>query len=63
MDGKFSAFKQGDTNCVVQNLARKFKEESQQRLAKIANGKDPRYKNGKTLLPEYQLAELPGFVD
>jgi len=53
MDGQFRSFRQGDENCVVQSLARKFKEEAQQRLAKIANGADPRYKNGKTLLPEY----------
>lgn len=47
MNGKFLAFKQGDENCVVQNLARKFKEDAQLRLAKIANGKHPAYKNGK----------------
>jgi len=54
MDGQFRSFRQGDENCVVQSLARKFKEDAQQRLARIANGADPRYKNGKTLLPEYQ---------
>jgi len=47
MDGQFKAFKQGDDNCVVQSLARKFKEEAQLRLARITNGKDPVYKNGK----------------
>jgi len=47
MDGQFKAFKQGDSTCVVSNLARKFKEEAQLRLARIANGKDPAYKNGK----------------
>lgn len=47
MDGEFKSFKVGDTNCVVQNLARKFKEEAQLRLARITNGADPKYKNGK----------------
>lgn len=46
LDGEFKSFKQGDENCVVQNLARRFKEDAQLRLARIANGVDPKYKNG-----------------
>lgn len=54
MDGQFHSIKQGDANCVVQNLARKFKEDAQLRLARISNGADPKHKNGKKLLAEYQ---------
>jgi len=46
MDGQFKAFKQGDNTCVVQSLARKFKEDAQLRLARIANNSHPEYKNG-----------------
>lgn len=43
MDGEFKALKVGDKNCVVQNLAQKFKEECQLRLARIQNGVHPDY--------------------
>lgn len=52
MDGKFAAFVQGDETCVVQNLARKFKEEAQMRLARIANGADPAFCNGNPKVSE-----------
>ena len=46
MDGQFNAFKQGDEYCVVQQLARKFKEDLILNRAKIQNNSHPRYKNG-----------------
>jgi hypothetical protein len=46
VDGQFKAFKQGDDTCVVQNLARKFKEDAQLKLARIANNSHPLYRNG-----------------
>jgi hypothetical protein len=46
MDGEFKSLKVGDSRCVVQNLARKFKEDAQLRLARIQNGAHPDYKNG-----------------
>ncbi len=46
MDGQFKAFKQGDKTCVVQDLARRFKEDAILRLARIANNSHPDYKNG-----------------
>lgn len=46
MDGSFKAFKKGDKTCVVQDLARKFKEDAILRLALITNNAHPDYKNG-----------------
>lgn len=46
MDGEFKSFKVGDEACVVQNLAKRFKEDAEIRLAKISNGADPEYRNG-----------------
>lgn len=46
MNGSFKAFKQGDKNCVVEDLIRKFREDAQLRLARIANNSHPAYKNG-----------------
>lgn len=46
MDGEFKSFKVGDENCIVQNLAREFKKDAELRLAKIANGADPKFRNG-----------------
>ncbi len=37
VDGKFQALKQGDQYCVVQDLARKFKEDAILRLARATN--------------------------
>lgn len=46
MDGQFKALKRGNKTCVVQALADKFREDRQLKLARIANGKEPQYKNG-----------------
>lgn len=46
MDGQFKALKKGNKTCVVQALADKFREARQLKLARIANGADPKYKNG-----------------
>ena len=46
MDGQFKSLTVGSETCVVQTLARKFKEDAQLRLARIANGAHPDYKNG-----------------
>lgn len=46
MDGKFQALKVGDKDCVVQQLAQRFKDDAKLRLAKIANGSDPAFRNG-----------------
>ena len=46
MDGAFKAFIKQNGTCVVEDFARKHREDCQLRLAKIANGADPKYKNG-----------------
>lgn len=46
MDGAFQSLKVGGKYCVVEDAARKFKEEAQIRLANIAYGRDPEYING-----------------
>jgi hypothetical protein len=54
MDGAYQAFVTKFGADVVADFSRKHREAAQQRLARIANGKDPRYTNGKELLAEYQ---------
>ncbi len=46
MDGAFQSFKVGNKTCVVQELARKFREDRVLKLARIANGKEPSHVNG-----------------
>lgn len=48
MDGAFKAFIRSHGTDVVENFARKHREDCQLRLARIANGADPKYKNGKS---------------
>lgn len=55
VDGIFNSLRADGKFCVVADFARKHREAAQQRLARIANGADPRYTNGKELLAEYQL--------
>lgn len=46
MNGQFKAMKVGDKDCVVQQLAQRFKDDAEIRLALIANGADPAHRNG-----------------
>lgn len=57
MDGAYKCFVTKYGADVVTDFARKYRESAQQRLAKIANGADPRYINGKKLLAEYRRKE------
>lgn len=46
MDGAFKSLKAGGKYCVVEDFARKHREDCQLRLARIQNGVHPDYKNG-----------------
>jgi len=46
MDGAFQALVSEKGVGVVNDLIRQHREDCQLRLARIQNGKDPRYKNG-----------------
>lgn len=46
MDGEFKSLRAGDSQCVVQDLARQFREDCQLRLARIQNGAHPDFQNG-----------------
>ena len=47
MDGAFKCFIKRFGPDVVEDFARKHREDAQLRLAKITNGKHPQYQNGK----------------
>jgi len=47
MDGAYKAFIKVHGPDVVEDFARKHREDCQLRLAKITNGKHPQYQNGK----------------
>lgn len=51
MDGAYKAFIRRHGTCVVEEFARKHRDAAQLRLARIANGADKRYTNGKSLVP------------
>lgn len=51
MDGAYKAFIRRHGTCVVEEFARKSREDAVLRLARIANGADKRYTNGKSLVP------------
>lgn len=46
MDGAFKAFVRRHGICVVEDFARKHREDCQLRLARIANNAEPEYRNG-----------------
>lgn len=51
MDGAYKAFVRRHGTCVVEEFARKSREDAVLRLARIQNGADKRYTNGKSLVP------------
>jgi hypothetical protein len=46
MDGAFKSLIKRHGACVVEDFARKHREDCQLRLARITNNADPKYKNG-----------------
>jgi hypothetical protein len=46
MDGQFKSLTTGDSQCVIRDLALRYKEDCQLRLARIQNGAHPDFQNG-----------------
>jgi len=51
MDGAFKAFVKGKGTCVVEDFARRHREDCQIRLARKMNGALPEYINGNPKQP------------